>query len=171
MTYTKLLWAGLLWLLACGQALAQPQPGIIDLDPAVPKVSLDGRSVVWVDPDGAATIAQVAADMGTDWSLRMPGTQYNIDGRALWIRFDVRARNYGHWFLELASSGLDRVQLFHQGAHGEWVTLEAGDSRAVSDWPLPGRFPTFELEGSPDSVMRYWLRIEHTRVKIGRAHV
>ncbi len=164
MNYKTIWWAGLLWVLGCAQALAQALPGTIELDPHVPRVSLDSRSQFWIDPQGTATIEQVAAGADIDWTLRLPGTQYNIDGKALWIRFDVRARDYGHWFLELASSGLDRVQLFHRAADGQWVTLEAGDSRAVSDWPLPGRFPTFELEGPPDSVMRYWLRIEHTRV-------
>jgi hypothetical protein len=38
----------------------------------VPLVSLDGRSVFWVDPTGAATIDQVATDETAVWTVRMP---------------------------------------------------------------------------------------------------
>jgi diguanylate cyclase (GGDEF)-like protein len=131
----------------------------------VPLVSLDGRSLFWVDPTGTATIDQVATDATANWQVRTPARQYNIDGKALWVRFDVLPQdNQSHWFLELASSGLDRVQMFHRADNGGWVMQEAGDTRAVSAWPLPGRFPTFEVSGHRSEVTRFWLRIEHTRV-------
>ena len=41
---------------------------------------------------------------------------------------------------------------------------EAGDTKPVSQWPLPGRFPTFELSPVAGKPVRYWLRIEHARV-------
>jgi diguanylate cyclase (GGDEF)-like protein len=156
----------LLWLLGLFHgAAAQELPGPIALQAQAPLVSLDGRSVFWVDPTGTATIDQVATDATANWQMRMPARQYNIDGKALWVRFDVLPQDsQSHWFLELASSGLDRVQLYHRAANGGWVMQEAGDSRAVSDWPLPGRFPTFEVSGHRTEITRFWLRIEHTRV-------
>lgn len=167
MTFKNFWWAALLWLWGlCGGALAEALPGPIELQVQTPVVSLDGRSVFWIDPTGTATIDQVAAD-GPDWATRAAARQYNIDDKALWLRFDVRLSAGdapSHWFVELASSGLDRVQFFYRAGDGRWVMEEAGDSRAVSDWPLPGRFPTFELPGKPGEVRRYWLRVEHTRV-------
>jgi diguanylate cyclase (GGDEF)-like protein len=56
------------------------------------------------------------------------------------------------------------VQLFYRGADGRWVEQEAGDTKPVSQWPLPGRFPTFELATGASSPVRHWLRIEHARV-------
>ncbi len=163
MILKKLLCAGLLWLLGSSFALAQLAP--IALTPATPLVSLDGRSEFWIDPTGKATIEQIEIGAGLPWALREARRQYNIDGKALWLRFDVTVDDDAHWFLELGSSGLDRVQLFYRGPDGRWVTQEAGDSRAVSHWPLPGRFPTFELQASEGrDVARYWLRIEHARV-------
>jgi diguanylate cyclase (GGDEF)-like protein len=164
--YKNICWAGLLWLLGLFQgAAAQEVPGPVVLQAQAPFVSLDGRSQFWVDPAGTATIDQVATDATAVWELRLPGRQYNIDGKALWVRFDVQPQDTeSHWFLELASSGLDRVQLFHRSGSGGWVAQEAGDTRPVSAWPLPGRFPTFEVSGHRSETTRFWLRIEHTRV-------
>ena len=166
MNYKNICWAGLLWLLGLLQGVcAHDLPAPIALDPQVPLVSLDGRSAFWIDPAGTATIDQVATDAAAQWQLRMPGGQYNIDGKALWVRFDVLPQDTdSHWFVELASSGLDRVQLFHRADNGNWIIQEAGDTRPVSAWPLPGRFPTFEVSGHRSEVTRFWLRIEHTRV-------
>lgn len=154
------------WLLSlCLGAWAQDLPGPIVLQARTPVVALDGRSVYWLDNSGKTPIDQVADGSAANWAARPAGQQYNIDGKALWIRFDVLEPDpVGHWYLELASSGLDRVQLFRRGDDGAWIVQEAGDSRAVSDWPLPGRFPTFEVVGQPGGVTRYWLRIEHARV-------
>lgn len=158
--------AVLLWLLACGTAaFAQDMPGPITLDSRASVVSLDGRSVYWVDPTGQATVEQIELGANLPWATRDAGRQYNIDGKALWLRFDVAMPQEGHWFLELGSSGVDRVQLMYRGADGAWVVQEAGDTRPVSAWPLPGRFPTFELRAHTGSeVVRYWLRVEHARV-------
>lgn len=164
MNYKNICRVGLLWLLGTCSALAQVLPGPVELQARTPLVSLDGRSVFWVDSTGTATIDRVATDATVPWAIREPGRQYNIDSKALWFRFDVQAQDAGPWFVELASSGLDRVQLFQRTDDGGWFVQEAGDTRAVSAWPLPGRFPTFEISRAPGSVTRYWLRIEHTRV-------
>ena len=165
MNYKNICRLGFVWLLGMCSALAQALPEPIELQAQTPLVSLDGRSVFWVDPTGGATIDQVATDGTLAWAVRDAGRQYNIDGKALWLRFDVRLQDAGsHWFLELASSGLDRVQLFRRAEGGGWVMQEVGDTRPVSAWPLPGRFPTFEVSRHHSEVTRYWLRIEHTRV-------
>jgi diguanylate cyclase (GGDEF)-like protein len=138
-------------------------PQTIVLTQTTPPLSLDRRSQYWVDKSGQATVRQVEAAGDTlPWALRKHNAQYPIDGQALWFRFDVQAAG-GRWFLELGSSGLDRVQLFRHADSGGWVEQEAGDSRPVSEWPLPGRLPTFEL-ASGNRPVRYLLRVEHARV-------
>ncbi|MBX3657006.1 MAG: diguanylate cyclase [Ramlibacter sp.] len=158
-------WVGMLWLLGLCAAVAQELPGPISLTATTAPLSLDNRSVYWIDPTAVMTVDQIEASLPpVSWAPRGLHPQYNIDGKALWFRFDAATPPAGHWFLELASSGVDRAQLFYRGPDGQWVVREAGDSKAVSDWPLPGRFPTFELaEGRSDTV-RYWLRVEHARV-------
>jgi len=149
---------------AAGSRAAVPPPPIV-LTPQQPVVSLDGRSRYWLDPTEVRTIEQIEATSQTlPWSLRASNGSYNVDGRALWIQFDAVGTSEQRWFVQLGSSGIDRVQLFYRGADGRWVAQEAGDTKPVSQWPLPGRFPTFELSPVAGKPVRYWLRIEHARV-------
>ena len=41
---------------------------------------------------------------------------------------------------------------------------QAGHGEAVSNWPVPGRYPTFELAAVAGTPVRYWLRVEQARV-------
>jgi two-component system, sensor histidine kinase LadS len=150
-----------LWLLGLGTALAQDP---IVLSPQVHEVSLEGRSHYWIDAGSVRTPDQMeTVSDSLPWSVREAGAGHRIDGKALWIRFDAQSSAQKPWFLGLKSSGIDRVQLFYRSAEGEWVHQEAGDTKAVSDWPMPGRFPTFELSPVIGKPVRYWLRIEHER--------
>lgn len=161
--------------LALGTALAQDtmtmappklsRPAPILLDAQTPVVSLDRRARFWIESAPRATPRQVETSAETTpWALREPAAQYNIDGKALWFEFDAQVRDGGRWYLELASSGLDRAQLFYRGTDGQWVQQEAGDTRPVSEWPLPGRVPTFELAQATPQPVHYLLRTEHARV-------
>jgi diguanylate cyclase (GGDEF)-like protein len=166
-------WAGaLLWLLGVGAALSQDglppavaPPGPIALSSEYPVVSLDKHSRYWVDPTAVRTSEDLqAAGETVPWRLREAGRAYNIDGKALWFQFDATSTGERRWFLQVATSGIDRAQLFYRSADGRWLEQEAGDSKPVSEWPLPGRFPTFELSPATGTPVRYWLRIEHARV-------
>lgn len=162
-------------MLALGCAHAQDVLPAAALHPAAPAqafmladttpvISLDGRSRYWVDVTGIRTPDQVEAGFASiPWGLREAGRTYNIDGSALWFQFDAQSAG-GRWFLEIASSGVDRAQLFYRAADNSWVVQEAGDTVPVSQWPLPGRFPTFVLSPETGKTVRYWLRVEHARV-------
>jgi diguanylate cyclase (GGDEF)-like protein len=153
----------LLWL--GGIALAWGQvPHPVPLSPEQGAISLDERSRWWIDDSAKLTVDQVAADDRLPWAAKLPGTQYRIDGKAWWLQFDAQQNAPGRWYLELASSGLDGAQLFYRNAAGQWVAQEAGDVRPVSQWPLPGRVPTFELSSETGKPVRYFLRVQHERV-------
>jgi two-component system, sensor histidine kinase LadS len=166
----------LLWLAGLGVVFAQdvlpgaalhaaPVPATIALNRNHAAVSLDQRSRYWIDPTGIRTVDKIEADADTlPWSPRAVGGSYNIDGKALWLQFEAVNMDGGRWFAELASSGVDQAELFYRGPDGKWVAQEAGDSRPVSQWPIPGRFPTFELSPELGKPVRYWLRVEHARV-------
>jgi len=163
------MWAKMLagWLLCAllAGAWAQDQPAPIVLSEHAPTMSLDGRSVFWIDAQRYETPDSLeAGTAGAEWTVRSGNRHYNIDNKALWLRFDATVQDRAPWFLELASSGLDRAQLFYRGRDGRWVVQEAGDSRAVSQWPVPGRFPTFMIASADAGTVRYWLRVEHARV-------
>jgi two-component system, sensor histidine kinase LadS len=158
-------------LAAFGQDTPPPQTASIAAAPPIVlpvgagAISLDGRSRWWIDPTGIRTAAQLeAAADSVAWSPRETGHGYNIDGKALWFEFEAVNSGDRRWFLQVGGSGIDRVQYFYRGADGQWVEQEAGDSKAVSEWPLPGRFPTFELSPVRQTPVRYWVRVEHARV-------
>lgn len=164
------------WLLVVsglvGDAWAQtqpaehlPGPAPLLLDNPHQALSLDGRARWWIDDSGALTFPQLeAAASRLPWKPRVPGTQYRLDDKALWVRFDATSLRDARWYLELGSSGIDRAQLFYRDAAGQVVTQEAGDTKPVSSWPLPGRVPTFELAPATNVPVTYWLRIEHRQV-------
>lgn len=142
-----------------------PLTQAISLADRQPVVSLDGRSRQWIDATAISTVDQVEARGETlPWAPRERAASYNLDEKALWLQFDAVVAGRERWFVQLQSSGIDRAQLFYRGAGGRWVVQEAGDSRPVSEWPLPGRFPTFELAPDQGQPHRYWLRVEHERV-------
>jgi two-component system, sensor histidine kinase LadS len=131
-------------------------------------IPLNKRSRYWIsDANQATPEALEQAVHNTAWGLRDEGESHNIDGKVLWIRFDAVNHGQQRWFLELGSSGIDRAQLFYRTADWRWAMQEAGQSHAVSEWPVPGRLPTFELAGPIDKPVRYWLRVEHDRVDFG----
>ncbi|RYY58556.1 MAG: hypothetical protein EOO24_61585, partial [Comamonadaceae bacterium] len=134
------------------------------LGPASEPVLLVDQVQSWTEAGRGRTIDEVAAaDDALPWAVRKPGQQDRLDGSALWLRFTVDVRDAERWYLVVSSSGIDRVQLFHRGPGSRWVVEEAGDTRPVSEWPVPGRVPTFELVRGAAPV-DYWLRIEHERV-------
>lgn len=163
--FVRLLVLPWLWLWL-GHAWAEPLPPPFLLTPTVSEVPLGERAQFWIEDGRSRTIEEVAAAGDSlPWKTRRPGQQDRLDDRALWLRFSIDLQDTERWYLAIGSSGIDRVQLFHRDPQGRWVSAEAGDSRPVSQWPLPGRVPTFELEHptGAEPVM-YWLRIEHDRV-------
>lgn len=153
-------------VLSGGQLHAAAAPPPVRLAGSNVALPLHGRSRFWIDDSAMKSVEEIESAGDTlPWAPREPDQQYRVDGKALWIQFDAHGAGHARWFLEIASSGVDRVQFFHRNETGGWVRQEAGDSRPVSQWPLPGRVPTFELShhdnGSP---VRYYLRIEHDRV-------
>ncbi|NML43152.1 diguanylate cyclase [Ramlibacter sp. G-1-2-2] len=120
----------------------------------------------WIDDEGLAKIDQVEKQAETlPWTRRRAEQSDRLDGKALWLQFDARIADADEWFVEVGGAGIDRVQLFYRNkATGAWVVQEAGDSQPTSVWPIPGRYPTFELAPASNGVVRYWMRIEHTHL-------
>ena len=160
-----MLWLGLLMAACAGESQApQATPAPLLLSGQNRIISLDGHARYLIDPDRSLTVERLeAAGDSLPWALRERGRGYRIDGKALWFQFDAINAG-GRWFVELGSSGIDRAQFFHRGDDGHLVVQEAGDTRAVPQWPLPGRLPTFELQPQGGKPHRYWVRIEHSRV-------
>jgi diguanylate cyclase (GGDEF)-like protein len=156
-----------LGLLAGLPVLSQPapEPLVLGNGGAVP---LEGKALYWIDAARLQTPEELERQgPAITWKVRQAGQQHRLNGEALWIRFDAEVRGHEAWYFSVASSGIDRVQMFHRSDDGRWVVQEAGDSRPVSQWPVPGRVPTFELARPTGKPVTYWVRIEHARVDFG----
>ena len=145
------------------QAVAAPPPIALSIER--PVLNLEGRSRAWVDPSGFRTIEQVlAAGETLPWTLHRRGRSYDLEEKALWLQFDAISSGTHRWMLQIASSAVGRAQLFYRAADGRLVQEEAGHAEAVSNWPVPGRYPTFELAPGSGTPVRYWLRVEQDRI-------
>ena len=161
-------WGGWLCWIACGLASAQTAAPVVvplDLQAKAPPVLLSTQARFWIDERGDQSIEnmEVAADT-LPWQVLQPDSRHRIDGKALWIYFEAAVRPDAAWFLEVGHYGIDRAQFFHRDTSGTWVRQETGDHLPVNAWPVPGRLASFALAREGDWTVRYWLRIEHSRI-------
>jgi GGDEF domain-containing protein len=126
--------------------------------------ALTGR--VWVDPQGQLgpdeVLAQLRAGQGQVYS---PTTFYPTGGtRAVWFWLDVPAHAAAEpSVLLIAYPGLNSLRLFESDAGGApWRVLAAGDTLAVSEWPIPHLFPAMPLAASSEPDRKLLLRVQHS---------
>jgi len=105
----------------------------------------------------------VARDAAVRWHPTSDNNIYKLDrGQALWIRFTAPpAPTAERWYLEVPYPGVDRVTLYVQNAAGEWTERSAGDTIAISHWPLPHRHPIMPVSVSPQEPRVHLLRIQN----------
>jgi two-component system, sensor histidine kinase LadS len=126
-------------------------------------VMLHDAGDAWVDESGKASVEDVVRDTGIRWHPTNDNNIYKLDkGQALWVRFTAPpAPTAERWYLEVPYPGVDRVTLFVQNAAGEWTARSAGDTIAISDWPLPHRHPIMPVSVSPQNPRMHMLRIQN----------
>ncbi|CAN5676447.1 hypothetical protein BH11PSE7_BH11PSE7_30730 [soil metagenome] len=136
---------------------------VLDLDASHQPVPMLDWGDVWLDSTGQATPAAVDADGTTAWQPTRQGAIYPLTtGQALWIRFTVPpAPDSERWYLEVPLSSVNRVSLFTRDSAGAWNEQRAGDTIAVSAWPVPHRHPLLPVIVSAEEPRRYLLRIEN----------
>jgi two-component system, sensor histidine kinase LadS len=126
---------------------------------------LTSRSRFWIDPTGLRGIEQVAASgESLPWALYERGRPQDLQEKALWVQFDIATTGSRQWYLQIGSAIVHSAQLFHRTADGRLVQQEAGHGQPVAEWPVPGRYPTFQLAPASGQPVRYWLRVEQDRV-------
>jgi GGDEF domain-containing protein len=158
------LWGAVLVAMACGlcapQAMART---VLDLDASRQPVPMLDWGDVWLDTTGQATPAAVDADGTTAWLPTRQNAIYPLTtGQALWIRFTVPpAPDSERWYLEVPLSSVNRVSLYTRDSAGAWNEQRAGDTIAVSAWPVPHRHPLLPVIVSAEEPRRYLLRIEN----------
>lgn len=67
-------------------------------------------------------------------------------------KFTISAPEHDIYTLEVPLVRMDSVQLFWRNPGGMWKTARAGDTVALSSWPVVGQFPTFILHLEPQQL-------------------
>ncbi|MDP3311649.1 MAG: 7TM-DISM domain-containing protein, partial [Polaromonas sp.] len=151
-------------------APSQAQPVVVLHDPNT-SIDLQTEGLAWVDVDGDASIAQMAA--GQFQAFMSPprsNTIYQLGTHAvLWqhYRFMEPLGSQHRWVMEFPVPLLDKVTVYQQSAGGQWQGQTAGDTVPVSSWPEPGRYAQFSLNLEPGVVRDVYVRIQHqTQINI-----
>ncbi len=119
----------------------------------------------FLDSTGRLTQDQIEALPDANFAGVEPGAPYLIGNGALWLQFDaVNNHPQTHWRLTVPLPGVDDVTLYYRGQDGQWAVQQAGDRRAISNWTQPGRYPVFSLSHELGKQVRYYVKIEHSRV-------
>lgn len=149
-----------LTLLCAHGAMAR---NVLDLDARHQPVPLLDWGDFWLDTAGKTTVEDVALGSTPDWKPTPDHAIYPLSkGAALWIRFIVPpAPDTERWYLEIPYGSLDRVTLYTLDGAGNWNPQTAGDSVAVSQWPVPHRHPLLPVNVSAEEPRRYLVRIEN----------
>ncbi len=88
-----------------------------------------------------------------------------LESSTLWFRFDALVENPGpSWHLSIPLPGVESVTLYFRDGAGRWISQQAGSRHAISTWPQPGSYPVFSLGEERNKFVRYYLRINHSRV-------
>jgi two-component system, sensor histidine kinase LadS len=118
----------------------------------------------FLDPSGRKTVDQVEQLPSAEFAPFQPEKPIAIKGGALWLRFDATSQNSQQGLrLILPMATVDDVTLFNRGADGQWIKQYGGDTRPISTWAQPGRYPSFELSHDAGRPVSYLLQVRHQR--------
>ncbi len=166
MRSVQLWWSRVAFLSLLLGWLCLPQGGwartVLELDTQRQPVALHDWGDWWVDESGASTPAAVDSE-ATPWQPTRDRAIFPLKpGQSLWVRFTIPpAPDTERWYLEVPYTSVDRVSLYTMDGAGQWNEQRAGDSVAVSDWPVPHRHPLMPLVVSAEEPRRYLLRVEN----------
>lgn len=157
-----LLLATCLFPLFCVLANAQPVTILTD---QTPMIDVGGASNAWIDIDGRTGTDLIAAtSRKAQFIPSKAGRVYTL-GRegAIWqhYRFSKAETSQQEWVLTFPQPLLDRVTVYQSTSAGNWSSLTAGDTRAVSGWPVPGRYAQFPLRLPDAGIHDVYVRIQN----------
>jgi 7TM diverse intracellular signalling len=149
------------WMLVLGWvSLAQAQSVAAS---KVTQISAPAKSLVLPTVVGAFSLP-LAGDLEPEtlWQQNLPLTQ-PASPRGLWSidakqrtasKFTISAQKEHIYTLEFPLVRLDKVDVFWRTSGGPWSHGRAGDTVALSQWPVVGQYPTFVLhfESVPSTI-------------------
>jgi two-component system, sensor histidine kinase LadS len=141
-------------------AWAQAQPTAQQATAALPTIAVAYVS----DPTGKKTVDQIEQLPIADFAPFLAEKPVAIKGGSLWLRFDaVNPTRQEGLRLILPMATVDDAALYNRSASGEWIKQYGGDTRPMSSWAQPGRYPSFVLSADAGRQVSYFLQVRHER--------
>jgi len=131
------------------QAAAQDgyKPSALHLTSATAPTRVAQSLQFFLESSGQLTVADVD-QLAAGRFAPVTGVLLRWEGGTLWQRFHlVLDHTPQPWHLAVPLPALDKATLCFRDHTGQWVKHDAGDTRAMSRWALPGRDPVFSLSG------------------------
>jgi two-component system, sensor histidine kinase LadS len=118
----------------------------------------------FLDATGQKTVEQVEQMQAVEFASFSPERPIAIKNGALWLRFSATNQtNQLGWRLIVPMATVDDVSLFNRSADGQWIKQLGGDTRPISTWAQPGRYPSFVLSDDRGRAVDYFLQVRHER--------
>lgn len=117
-------------------------------------------------------LLDAAADKSVEQIEQMPSSAFApfssekpiaIKNGTLWLRFTATTKPPEGLRLTLPMATVDDATLFYRNSAGQWVTQYGGDTRPMSTWAQPGRYPSFVLSNDSGRAVDYMLKVRHER--------
>jgi signal transduction histidine kinase len=146
--------AALLALLLC--LLAPAASAQVILDGGAPSFALDGHLAVLDDPDGRATVDEVAAR--ADFR---PVERPRLAHGTIWYRFSVlrRAGMPPVWYLAFGEPDIDDVRVFVPAGGGGWAEQRLGRRVPSEELPIAARRHVVRLALPEGEAVTVYLRL------------
>ena len=119
----------------------------------------------WVDPGGAAGLAEARAAFGRGEGLPYSPQQILPTGGGSAIWFHLAFPPVGAVtpaVLNVPHTGMNVVELYSPAGPDEWSMRRSGDLTPVAQWPMRDLTPAFELLLMPEEARPSLLRIQHS---------
>ena len=117
-----------------------------------------------LDRSGKQTVEQIERYSPAEFVSFSAAKPVAIKGGALWMRFSATTTdNQQGWRLTMPMATVDDVVLYNRNAAGQWVVQYGGDTRPMSTWAQPGRYPSFLLSTDTGRPVEYLLQVRHER--------
>jgi two-component system, sensor histidine kinase LadS len=142
------------------QVWAQAQP--TSPQNAAPRLNL--AVAYFLDSTGKKTVDEIEQLPISEFAPFLAAKPIAIKSGALWLRFNAASQGSQKGLrLILPMATVDDVTLFNRSASGEWIKQYGGDTRPISSWAQPGRYPSFELSQDAGRQVGYFLQVRHER--------
>lgn len=133
----------------------------ITLHEGVAQYDIGSKVALLEDPSGKLTLPQVQKLASAFKQSRQQAPVYGPTTSAIWCHFRLRNSSAEtDWYLEIGNSYLYRIDVYRQGAQGNYELVKAGTSQPFGQRPIQTNRIILPLPAAAGSETSYYMRLE-----------